>query len=863
MKNYALLVGINIYQSDKINNLGGCKNDVANLEKHLDASFEVEKLEDSQATRKNIIKCFRNHLGQAQPDEIALFYFSGHGAQESSPSAFLPYQSDSYHETITCHDSDIEVDGKKIFDIADKEIKLLINELAVKKVKVVVIYDCCHSGSGTRTNDFEYSGIKEVIRDNTIVSNRTADDFLPGTFQNLDTKPIHLFLAACGPEEKAREDFLLGKDTLEGVFTYALTQALKQIGPHLSYTQLAYFCRTFIRVLFPTLEQTPRLEVSNGFDAETAFLDTKNHAQKRMVKIIQADDNDIWKIPIGVVHGLLFDTGKQPKFNIFEDKDLTKLVCTATTDTIDLAESILSENLSDDKKSVKFPSLNLDKTYYLVPTFLPLEKLMVYLSGVSDISKLLNDLPINIKEEVAYNLEWTTNKEVPTIYEVVAEKDGFWLLYKETKVPIIPQLIKNKIFLSPEEEVSGFTILCELLLHIAKWERTKKLNVQKSGVFKSQRNLLNLSFATPKDEWKPFKNQITLDFNPEVEISLANDGTREAKPKHKIPIRVMTINSAATNFYCYPFYLSRKFESYPLNVGKLLPGGRPRIIDEITFFIPVNTAEGKNLKQVMDYYTILYSNQELPFLNLGLPNLLKYYESLVNKMRDSGRTKDVVRRKNFDEWFIQKLTIKTLKELGTINEQPLLIADGKVSFSGHSTFSAKVGIASSATYMRGPMTDQVIKLKLNALGFELVDFSGFQKENFGEKLFYNEEAVLELHHIQAAQSLKDTTLTISLKLEDLAENCSLLALTLPPSMNGEERKKYVGTFPILGLLKPEKKGSYFLHLNQIPLNPNDGRAEPDNSLKISFVKIPSGKLGTIRSKITKDKDGNDWLNLEQ
>ena len=668
-------------------------------------------------------------------------------------------------------------------------------------------------------------------------------------------------MAACGLREKAREGFL-SNDELEGIFTHSLIQALQQTGGTISYSNLAYFCRNYIKILKPDIAQTPKLEVTGSFDAEVSFLTVNQYPQERIVKIIQADKDFKWKVSIGAVHGLLLDTAKQPQFNIFADEELTNLVCTATTSKINLAESTLVENKEAGILDVTLSSLDPNKIYYLTPTYLPLNKLPIYFSGITEQTSLFDDLPKAIKEEIAYTLEVTINEVIPALYEVVVEKNGYRVLYKETQTPILSSLIKKEFLLENYETESGLSILFQILLRIAKWERLKNLDIVQSGIFKSNQDNMSLTFCTDKAEWKPVNNAVTIDFNPQLKpVAITEEDI--TSQLQKIPFQVKVRNNMTSKFYCYPYYLSRKFQGFiSLNVDAIPPNNSPKLLDETCIFIPVHKQEEKYIKQVTDAHNVLFSKTSLPFLNLDMTKTLEeYYDTLIKKYRDTAKDRGVIRR-FYNEWFTKKLTIKTLKELGTINNHTLTIADGQISFQSDSNFSAKVGIASSAKHIRGPMTDQIIKLKMEALGFDLVDFSSFKLAGFGDTLFKNKETVLELHHIQKRESLKNAPLSITLNLKDLADDVTLLALTLPPSMDGIERQQFAGTFPVLGLLALQSKGKYLLQLNNIPQNPNDGRAMPDASLKISFVKIPKNKKAIILAKIKKDKQGKNWLDLD-
>ena len=97
---YSLLVGINNYPSP-VNPLRGCVNDVNRIEELLQARVTgrddrlvVMKLTDGGATREAIIDGFRTHLSKAGREDVAFFYYSGHGSQSPSPPEFWHLEPD-------------------------------------------------------------------------------------------------------------------------------------------------------------------------------------------------------------------------------------------------------------------------------------------------------------------------------------------------------------------------------------------------------------------------------------------------------------------------------------------------------------------------------------------------------------------------------------------------------------------------------------------------------------------------------------------------------------------------------------------------------------------------------------------------
>ena len=126
----ALVVGINNYGNSN-HNLAGCIND-ANIITELlerngngDVNFIVKKMLDVQAKGElngHVRECFSGS------EDVALFYFSGHGYLDTSGG---------YVVTPDCSSFDMGISMQEILNIINSS----------KCQNKVVILDCCHSGS--------------------------------------------------------------------------------------------------------------------------------------------------------------------------------------------------------------------------------------------------------------------------------------------------------------------------------------------------------------------------------------------------------------------------------------------------------------------------------------------------------------------------------------------------------------------------------------------------------------------------------------------------------------------------------------------------------------------------------------------
>ena len=128
-KVYAVIVGVAKY--NHINSLNYTDDDAYKLYAYLKSpeggalpDNQIEILIDEVATRANILQKMRNTFSKAGPNDLVLFYFSGHGEEGS----FLPSDFNGYSNKLT-HSS-----IRDIFDQSRAKHKLCIA-------------DACHAGS--------------------------------------------------------------------------------------------------------------------------------------------------------------------------------------------------------------------------------------------------------------------------------------------------------------------------------------------------------------------------------------------------------------------------------------------------------------------------------------------------------------------------------------------------------------------------------------------------------------------------------------------------------------------------------------------------------------------------------------------
>ncbi|HNT24138.1 MAG TPA: caspase family protein [Anaerolineales bacterium] len=312
---YALLVGIDQYPPS-VSSLAGCVNDVTAFHEWLkgraaggEFALDVRLLLSEQATRQAVIDGFRQHLAKAQAQDIALFYYSGHGSQEPAPAEFAQLELDALNETLVCWDSR-EPGG---YDLADKELGVLLAEVASKGAHTVVILDSCHSGSGTR-DVLPQPAVRWTARTDRP---RPLDSFifelddarLARLAPDREANPSgwvglpegrHVLLAACQAHERAREYCADGKTW--GAFSYFLRSTLEASRGVLSYRSLYTQARARVRAGVPA--QSPQLEASPGVDVDQPFLGGAVVAHDRSYVAAYDSVEQAWILDAGTIHGI-------------------------------------------------------------------------------------------------------------------------------------------------------------------------------------------------------------------------------------------------------------------------------------------------------------------------------------------------------------------------------------------------------------------------------------------------------------------------------------------------------------------------------------------------------------------------------
>jgi len=234
MKKHALLVGINDYKN--VNDLQGCINDVTNVRNILKTYFgfrnsDIRVLTDERATKKNIIFRLEKMVKKAKPGDSLIFHFSGHGSQ------ILDRDNDELKDHMDELICPFNMDWDDGY-ITDDMLRSILDKLP-KGVKMEVILDSCHSGTGTRDAGMEPncgSGTKLLFKNRFLrppvdieCRHQGEEDTLEITRSFRRDEGIilnHVLWAGCRDNQTSADAFIDGR--YNGAFSYYFCKHIRE-----------------------------------------------------------------------------------------------------------------------------------------------------------------------------------------------------------------------------------------------------------------------------------------------------------------------------------------------------------------------------------------------------------------------------------------------------------------------------------------------------------------------------------------------------------------------------------------------------------------------------------------------------------
>ncbi len=479
-KIYALLAGIDKYHPEsRVNNLSGCVNDIEAVEEYLQKRIATEgkwelvknsevpwKLTNELATRQAIIDGFQKHLCKASSKDVVLFYYAGHGSFEPSPEAFRIKDSDRQIETLVCYDSRT----KQGRDLADKELSYLIEQVAKNNPHILIVLDCCHSGTATRdpkvierqtSADGRARDLKDFIFTEEWVKRRLSESY---------ELPRHVAIAACRSHQTAKEH--RGEDgRRRGAFSYFFTQALQRTHSGLSYADLLQDINALI--LSKVNDQSPQIEAL-AEDLGLTFLG--GAAGERLNYFTLTHNTQVygdWVINGGALHGIRPKTEGETVLAIFPPgtpteqlSDISHAICQAVVTEVQPEISKI-EFITDSTQ------LSLDEPYWAVTISVPVPQLKVNFVGDDQGIELARKALTSVNEgEPSLFIREAESSENAN-YELEAHQGQYWIKQASDRKSIVAPI-------PPVPDTQGLTQqravqIIKRLEHVARWANVLEL----------------------------------------------------------------------------------------------------------------------------------------------------------------------------------------------------------------------------------------------------------------------------------------------------------------------------------------------------------------------------------------------------
>ncbi|MHC0068440.1 caspase family protein [Nostoc sp. UIC 10890] len=705
-KIYVLLVGIDNYPDPK-HRLDGCVNDITAITEYLNERFDPQeyqlhllKLQDEQATREAIINGFRNHLCQAQKDDVVLFYYSGHGSQELAPKEFWHIEPDHLDETLVCYDSRTE-NG---WDLADKELAKLIAEVAEKEPHITIIMDCCHSGSGTKDPMQEAkerrfpADKRERPLDSFIFKLEDLEKLTDSGDRDPEKHPTgwkipkgrHVLLAACRDYETAKE--YPGK--FRGYFSYYLLDTLTKTNGKLTYRDL--FARTNAIVRSEGREQSPQLEVNDPQDGDKFFLDGAI-APVASYFIVNHDKTSGWVIEGGAVHGVQPPKNGETtllalfKFDANNDdlRDPSKSVGTAKV------TQVLPTKSRIDIEEVE--NLATDTTFKAVVTNLPLPPLGISFegdeAGINLAREQLNKAGLNGRPS-AYVRE--SEKIGNADLRLLCHNNQYIIARPTDEHPLVAQIDGY----NPDNAEKAI----KRLEHIARWKTIAQLantaatqikagDVKMELIFKdedlSQSQQMRLQYKYQDGKWQP----------PEFKLKLTNTT--------KKPFYCALVNLSNSFSISAPFFESGSIRLQPGESAYALDG------EELILEVPDEYWE-LGITEYKDIIKLIVSNDEFDARLLNQDQLdaprprsrdIGANQSSLERLMARTQNREIRAKSSavsFDDWYAEAITITTVRPLESTpvtagQEQQLAVG---VKLQPHPSLKANVRLTTTPQVSR-------------------------------------------------------------------------------------------------------------------------------------------------------------------
>lgn len=712
-KIYALLVGIDRYaprSAIPVPSLQGCANDIKAIATYLQTQvggkWQLQPLTliNEAATRQGIIDGFQQYLTQADENDIALFYYSGHGGQEKAPPEFWHLEPDGLDETLVCYDS--RTPGER--DLADKELRYLLARVAKNNPRIVVILDCCHSGSGTRNIPPRVRLAPEDARERDLSSFIFVDDrefnhllsseSVTQKKTSIDLpKGKHILLAACRDFQYAKE-YRGDDDETRGAFSYFLLKSLEQTNGNLSYLDLARNIEALIKG--NVSEQVPQLEATSPEDLQELFLGDAIPERPFYFTLsysIQSNDRG-WLIDGGVIQGI-------PKSSTDETTLLAIFPVGSKPDDLKEISQALAEvkvtKVLTQKSQVEIirgaENLHPDRSYWAVVTTLPLKPLEVYIEGAEKLELLQAAL-----QKSLYVKQTDASVDADLGLEI---RQGQYEIIQDERPLVAP--------------LNSPTAAVQALEAIARWRNILNLKSPQRSQIKSQDVEMQIELIGYADK----DGEITNNDNPDL---LANTPELRLEYQYKNGewqppvIQVKLLNHSQQKLYAnvidlaedysvaVPFFDERS--SIVLPAATAAKAGMVESYDDIVLSIP-DEFLAQGITEYQDIFKLIVSTTDfnaslLEQEGLEPPRVTRGIEpqSSLDRLMDRVSSRNASRSsRRYDDWIAKEIAITVVKPRDAeklTSDRPVQLLNNLVEIQPHPSLQAKATLTTVAQTTR-------------------------------------------------------------------------------------------------------------------------------------------------------------------
>lgn len=271
-KRKALIVGINKFTRLEGANLSGCVADAKDFYNTLLINgfppTRMKLLTDEKATKANIIKGFEWLVKDAKPDDVLVYYHSGHGSQTVDVD---DDEADGYDEMLI--PSNFDWDDESTY-LTDDDLYNYFTAKTPEGVICDVVLDTCFSGTGTRsllksmpipnngpnvrTAKFLPRPVDQQLRLNSMIPAETKVKKIGSKLLNKAQQ--HNTLQSACSENQVSWETANESGEVRGVFTYDYCQILRRSDGNKTRREVYQILRNALAN--EGAEQIPQLEVS-------------------------------------------------------------------------------------------------------------------------------------------------------------------------------------------------------------------------------------------------------------------------------------------------------------------------------------------------------------------------------------------------------------------------------------------------------------------------------------------------------------------------------------------------------------------------------------------------------------------------